>query len=560
MKPFIWAHRGASGSYPENTLPAFEEAIKMNSDGIELDIQLTKDGEMVVCHDETIDRTSTGSGNIKDYTLEELRQFNFNTKYPDLGFVPIPTIKEVIDLIKPTNLHLNIELKTSIYFYEGIEEKIIQLVHDEEIEDRVIYSSFNHYSILKIKELDKNAKTAFLYMDSPIDMAGYAKKYNVDAIHPALYNIQYKEEMILAKKAGLAINVWGVNTKDHILACMDLGVNGIFTDYPDMAIEVVNGKGFSKEFEEYLNTEIKPWLDNDVHKASVFTNDELHLAAYYAINPNEKASIVMLHGFCEFFGKYHEVAYKLYKEGYSIFFLEQRGHGKSDREYPFADQRVHVDSFDEYVDDLHSFITQIVEPLSLTKRYYSFSHSMGGAVSTLYMEKHPEAFKCAALCAPMMRIDFGVIPSWTISALGVYSKVSNKTLDFAPGQHAFTGSYQHERSNCIDRDRYIYQFYQRVEDKDYQTWGSTYGWVDAAVAATEELMKNASKLTTPILLFQAENDTMVDNAAQDEFARKSKMTSLLHFSGAKHELYNGSKETMDKFYSSLFDFYKAFTK
>ena len=78
MKPLIWAHRGASGSYPENTIPAFEEAIKMNSDGIELDIQLTKDGEMVVCHDETIDRTSNGSGNIKDYTLEELRQFNFN--------------------------------------------------------------------------------------------------------------------------------------------------------------------------------------------------------------------------------------------------------------------------------------------------------------------------------------------------------------------------------------------------------------------------------------------------------------------------------------------------
>ena len=75
MKPFIWAHRGASGSYPENTLPAFKAAIDMQAGGIELDIQLTKDGEIVVCHDETIDRTSDGSGNIKDYTLEELKQF-----------------------------------------------------------------------------------------------------------------------------------------------------------------------------------------------------------------------------------------------------------------------------------------------------------------------------------------------------------------------------------------------------------------------------------------------------------------------------------------------------
>ena len=560
MKPFIWAHRGASGSYPENTLPAFKAAIDMQAGGIELDIQLTKDGEIVVCHDETIDRTSDGSGNIKDYTLEELKQFNFNKKYPALGKVEIPTMKEVIDLIKPTNLLINIELKTSIYFYPGIEEKIIKLMHEEEMDNRVLYSSFNHASIKKIQELDKEAKTAFLYMDSPIDIAGYAKKHNVDAIHPALYNIQYVDEMIAAKKAGLVINVWGVNTKDYILACMDAGVDGIFTDYPDMALEVVSGQGLSKEFEDYLNTEIKPWLKDNLHKATVFTNDELHLASYYAINPEEKASIVMLHGFCEFFGKYHEVAYKLYQEGYSVFFLEQRGYGKSEREYPFEDGRVHIDTFDHHVEDLHCFINQIVEPLSKTNKYFLFAHSMGGAVSTLYLEKYPETFKCAALCAPMLKINFGHFPSWTVSALAVYSSVRDKTFDFAPGQHEFTGSYQYVRSNAMDRDRYIYQFYQRVEDKDYQTWGSTIGWVRAAINADEEAMNNASKVKVPILLLQAENDTMVDNDAQNEFVRKSKIATLLEFKGAKHELYNGTEEIRDKFYSAIFDFYNAFAK
>ena len=560
MKPLIWAHRGASGSYPENTIPAFEEAIKMNSDGIELDIQLTKDGEMVVCHDETIDRTSNGSGNIKDYTLEELRQFNFNKILPSLGEVKIPTMKEVIDLIKPTNLLINIELKTTIYFYEGIEEKIINLVHEEGMEDRVIYSSFNHASIVRIQQLDKNAKTAFLYMDSPIDFVSYAKKHNVDAIHPALYNLQYPEEIMQAKKAGLEINVWPVNTKDHILSCMDIGVDGLITDYPDMAVAVVNGKGLSKEFETYLNNEIKPWLKDNVHRATIFTEDELHLSSYYAINPNEKASIVIVHGFCEFFGKYHEVAYKFYNEGYSVFFLELRGHGKSDREYPFDDQRVHVDNFDNYVEDVNAFIDQVVKPLSKTNKLFLFSHSMGGAVSSLYLEKYPDIFKCAVLSAPMMKINFGRFPSWTVTAISELYKARDKALDFAIGQHAFTGSYGFEKSNSMDRDRYIYQFYQRVENKDYQTWGSTIGWVNAAINADEELMKNANKVKTPILLLQAEKDVMVENDAQNEFAKKSQMTTLLEFKDAKHELYNGTPEIMKEFYSAVLDFYNAFAK
>ena len=101
--PLIWAHRGASGSAPENTLVAFQRAIDLGADGIELDVQITKDGELVVCHDEKIDRTSNGKGWLKDYTLEELKQFDFNQQFPEYGYQQIPTMKEVLELIKPTN-------------------------------------------------------------------------------------------------------------------------------------------------------------------------------------------------------------------------------------------------------------------------------------------------------------------------------------------------------------------------------------------------------------------------------------------------------------------------
>ena len=93
-KPFVWAHRGASGYAPENTLEAFQKAVELGADGVELDIQLTKDDQIVVIHDETIDRTSDGKGWVKDYTLEELRQFNFNRTKPEYSHADIPTMRK----------------------------------------------------------------------------------------------------------------------------------------------------------------------------------------------------------------------------------------------------------------------------------------------------------------------------------------------------------------------------------------------------------------------------------------------------------------------------------
>ena len=159
----IFAHRGASAYAPENTMEAFALAVKQEADGIELDVQMTKDGQVVVIHDETIDRVSDGKGAVRDYTLEELRKFSFSNHMENYKEAAIPTLKEVLEFLKPTNLELNIELKTGIYWYPGLEEKTMELVKEAGMEDRVIYSSFNHYSVQKILELDSNAQCAYLY-------------------------------------------------------------------------------------------------------------------------------------------------------------------------------------------------------------------------------------------------------------------------------------------------------------------------------------------------------------------------------------------------------------
>lgn len=238
-KPLVWAHRGASGYAPENTLAAFQKAVDLDADGVELDIQLTKDDQIVVIHDETIDRTSDGKGWVKDYTLEELRAFNYNRTKPEYKHADIPTMREVFELLKPTGLFINIEIKTGVVFYEKIEEKILALTKEMGMEDRVCYSSFNHYTVTRIHELKPDAEVGFLYADGPIDMPSYGVKHSVNALHPALYNLQYDGFVKECKEKGLKLNVWTVNERPYMEMCCQYGVDAIITNYPDIAKEVV---------------------------------------------------------------------------------------------------------------------------------------------------------------------------------------------------------------------------------------------------------------------------------------------------------------------------------
>ncbi|MDD6743967.1 MAG: glycerophosphodiester phosphodiesterase [Roseburia porci] len=236
--PLVWAHRGASAYAPENTLIAFQKAVDMKADGVELDVQLTKDDQLVVIHDEKIDRTSDGKGWVKDYTLEELRKFNFNRTHPEVEHADIPTLREVYELLKPTDLTINVELKTGIVFYEDLERKVINLTRKMGMEDKVLYSSFNHYTCVKLHQIDPKAYVGFLYADGPIAMAEYCAKHGGNALHPALYNLQFPNYMKDAAANGLAVNVWTVNEKPYMQMCCKLGVNAIITNYPDVAREV----------------------------------------------------------------------------------------------------------------------------------------------------------------------------------------------------------------------------------------------------------------------------------------------------------------------------------
>lgn len=223
----IFAHRGLSSVYPENTLLAFSKAMEYNIDGIETDVQMTKDGELVIFHDERINRTTNGSGFIKDFTLEELKKFNANNKM-DYN-VEIPTLDEFLALVEGSGLIINLELKTSIFEYEGIEEKTLELIKKHNLEDNIIVSSFNHQSLLRMKKLAPNIKCGVLTGDVLIDGEKYCKDHGFEAFHP-MFVYCTKERVELAHELGIAMNVWTVDWEEQFEMLKDIGVDVIMTN------------------------------------------------------------------------------------------------------------------------------------------------------------------------------------------------------------------------------------------------------------------------------------------------------------------------------------------
>lgn len=201
----IWAHRGCSQRYPENTLLAFEKAMVLEKlEGIELDVQLTRDREVVVIHDERVDRTTEGIGYVRDYTLSEIKRLHI---YTDNGpSQSIPTIDEVFDLLESrlrTGMKLNIELKNSIYSYIGMEERIIEMVHKKGLDKSIIYSSFYALSLEKIRKLDPTAKIGIL--DNKVsDCLIKLKGCGADALHPFWKEIDLPKEKI----EGYPVRAW----------------------------------------------------------------------------------------------------------------------------------------------------------------------------------------------------------------------------------------------------------------------------------------------------------------------------------------------------------------
>ncbi|MCI8803535.1 MAG: glycerophosphodiester phosphodiesterase [Oscillibacter sp.] len=234
-----FAHRGYSGKYPENTMLAFRKAVEAGADGIELDVQLTRDGEPVILHDEQVDRTTDGTGWVKDLTLAELRKLDASYLYTgQYGFNPVPTLREYCEFIRDLPVITNIEMKTGVFEYPGMDEKVWDMIQEYRLEEKVIISSFNHYTILRMRELAPALKYGFLSETWIIDAGKYCHEHGVACYHPMFRSLT-QEAVAELKQYGLEINTYTVNTEEDVRDLAAKGIDAVIGNFPEMTRDVL---------------------------------------------------------------------------------------------------------------------------------------------------------------------------------------------------------------------------------------------------------------------------------------------------------------------------------
>lgn len=239
----ILAHRGFSGKYPENTMLAFKKAAELDIAGFETDVQMTKDGVLVITHDEEISRVSNGKGYIKDMTLKELKELDFRNGMEEFALdddTRIPTLEEFFDWFKDTNFLINIELKSSMIRYEGMVHKTMEMIKAYDLVDRVIISSFNHRDVVLAKELVPEIKCGFLTWSLFLNPGKYTKSYGIDFYHPD-FNAMDDEDFDDCKENGIGILPYTVDEIFDMKKLVDKEVLYIITNYPDRAVGLIGG-------------------------------------------------------------------------------------------------------------------------------------------------------------------------------------------------------------------------------------------------------------------------------------------------------------------------------
>ena len=239
--PQVVAHRGASGYAPETTLASCRLALEMNADFIEIDIQMSRDGEIVAIHDALVDRTTNGTGGVGDMTLAQLKALDagswFNSTFPKKArpeYVgeKIPTLLEIIDLAGGSRTGLYLEIKNPELYPPELESKLLAMVRRNQFEKRVRILSFNARSIKKIRALDPSIPAAFLVTSAQIDpipatLAVYAGELALR------YRLLTPEIVRQAHKQGLSVAVWTVNENKALQRAITLQADRIITNYPD---------------------------------------------------------------------------------------------------------------------------------------------------------------------------------------------------------------------------------------------------------------------------------------------------------------------------------------
>lgn len=245
----VISHRGANKYAPQNTLAAFETALNLGVDGFETDVHLTKDGEIVLCHNSSIDETSNGKGELGNLTLQQLKRYDFGSYFSEkFAGTKIPTLREYLDFIKTTDISvLNIEIKSQKENNSIIVKDTIEMIKEYDLFDKLLISSFDTDVLIGVKKYDEKCKTGFLYAPNrnvtPVILSRVVQmtktQLHADAIHP-YYRFITRKLVETAHNNGIEVSPWTVNNVKDINKLIDYGVDGLITDLPDVASGIIS--------------------------------------------------------------------------------------------------------------------------------------------------------------------------------------------------------------------------------------------------------------------------------------------------------------------------------
>lgn len=235
----IFAHRGASQFAPENTMPAFQLAYELGAEGIETDVHLTKDLVPVLIHDEHLKRTTNGYGYVKDYTFNELQNFDAGSWFSDkFTGTSIISLEDFLDWSQSKPLCLNIELKNNKLNYQHLEKIVYEMIADYKLQDRTILSTFNKSSVKRMRQFP-DIEIALLTSRRHRNLVSVAKDLGAKALH-VKYHLLKPRLIKQAKQENIAIRVYTVNKRSKMMKCFLHKCNGVFTDIPDRGIKYRN--------------------------------------------------------------------------------------------------------------------------------------------------------------------------------------------------------------------------------------------------------------------------------------------------------------------------------
>lgn len=301
-------------------------------------------------------------------------------------------------------------------------------------------------------------------------------------------------------------------------------------------------------------------IENELSKISTqgffdsFDGKKLYFE--YFLKQNAKASVVIVHGLSEFTKKFYEIASYLLSGGYNVFLYDQRGHGRSFRMTSNPDI-LHVDKFSDYAADLNEYINKIVLKVS-NAPIYIYSHSMGGAVTALYLEKWQDKVEKAIMSAPLFdpcveKVSHSVA---RVSALFCSIVFGKRKKFWTSGE--FNPETPHRKSHDASYSRFNHNMDMRRSHREYQTTPMSNGWVYNSLCLRSQITKSKLpfKIKTPILLISAENDKIVKLEPQKEFARKCKTCKFISLKGANHAMLTGTRETITEHVNAVLNFFE----